>query len=260
MNIVDEIFSRCERSAVALVAGEVEVSFGELGEMVDRASELIGEEGRGRVGLYCPNGIHHVVWSLAVLRAGGVLVPVAGELSVPERENLLRTTALQAILCAGGKQWHEEIGEKRVLALPGMSAEWRSGWERLEAGFDEGELEMLNPALIRFSSGTTGKRKGVVLSHETLLARVKACNQWLGIGPGDRVIWTLPMAHHFAVSIVLYLLHGATTVLEDSHLGADVFRTLKEKRGTVLYGSPFHYALLAGYAEGERVESLRLAV
>ena len=83
-------------------------------------------------------------------------------------------------------------------------------------------LAALNPAFIRFSSGTTGTSKGIVLSHESLLARVTAANRGLGIGPADRVVWILPMAHHFAVSIMLYLLHGATTIIENSHLAEDV--------------------------------------
>src|SRR5262249_16663348 len=66
--------------------------------------------------------------------------------------------------------------------------------------------------------------------------------------------------HHFAVSIILYLLHGATTVIEPSHLGEDIFRALKEKNGTVLYASPFHYALLASYAEAHPVDTVRLAI
>ena len=130
----------------------------------------------------------------------------------------------------------------------------------LSPEFDEAALTALNPALIRFSSGTTGKRKGIILSHETLLARVTAANAGLQIGPGDRVIWMLPMAHHFAVSIILYLLHGATTVLVDSHLGEDVFSALIQNSGTVLYASPFHYGLLASCESAKPVGSLRLAV
>ena len=262
LNIVDKIFSSCDDAAPALIAGDVTMTYGELRHRVDEAAQMLGVHTQKRIGLLCPNGIHHVVWSLAVLRCGGVLVPVAGELSVPERDSLVKTTGIDAVLCAGGKDWHATVSHTRDLPLQSMPATFlsRLGSLSAELPFDEARLIALNPALIRFSSGTTGKRKGVVLSHETLFARVKACNQMLGIGPGDRVIWTLPMAHHFAVSIVLYLLHGATTVLEDSHLGADVYKTLQEKQGTVLYGSPFHYALLAGYAEGKPVPSLRLAV
>jgi long-chain acyl-CoA synthetase len=73
-------------------------------------------------------------------------------------------------------------------------------------------------------------------------------------------LWTLPMAHHFAVSIMLYLIEGATTVLEDSHLAADVLTTARDCAATVFYGSPFHLALLAAEDSGRDWPSLRLAV
>jgi long-chain acyl-CoA synthetase len=118
----------------------------------------------------------------------------------------------------------------------------------------------LNPAFIRFSSGTTGTSKGIVISHESLLARVTAANRGLRIGPEDRVVWILPMAHHFAVSIMLYLLHGATTIIENSHLAEDVLNAGTKHGGTVLYGAPFHHALLATEGSGRAWPTLRLAV
>ena len=261
LNIVDEIFRRADRAVVAIISGDRTLTFGELELLVHQSSAELGTDGAQRVGLLCPNGIHHIVWSLAVLRCGGVLVPVAGELSHPERDQLVQTTALNVVLTAGGKEWHRPAVTSRALDVAEIPAVLHGGLRgSVVANFEEASLAALNPALIRFSSGTTGKRKGVVLSHDALLARVTACNAGLRIGPGDRVIWTLPMAHHFAVSIVLYLLHGATTVLEDSHLAADVYRALTTHGGTVLYGSPFHYALLAGYEEGKPCASLRLAV
>ena len=261
INIADEIFRRCDRTALGIISGKKQLTFGDLESLVQEASAALGRDGAQRVGLLCPNGIHHIVWSLAVLRCGGVLVPVAGELSLPERDQLVQTTALDVVLTAGGKEWHHVAPKICKFDVADIPATLHSGLRgNAVAGFDEKFLNALNPALIRFSSGTTGRRKGVVLSHETLLARVTACNAGLRIGPGDRVIWTLPMAHHFAVSIVLYLLHGATTVLEDSHLAADVYSALTTNGGTVLYGSPFHYALLAAYADGKKCETLRLAV
>lgn len=260
LNIVDEIFRNADPAALALIAGEQRVRYGELKSMMEAAADQLGDRSGQRLGLHCPNGVHHIVWSLAVLRSGGVLVPVAGELSLPERDNVVKTTALHAVLTAGAKEWHDTALPRKELPLGELPAVLHEIPQPAAPTFDEAKLAAVNPALIRFSSGTTGRRKGVVLSHETLLGRVKACNAGLKIGPGDRVIWTLPMAHHFAVSIVLYLLHGATTVLEDSHLAADVHGALTKHGGTVLYGSPFHYALLAGYEPGAPCASLRLAV
>lgn len=259
MNIVEEIFSRCEPHAVALVEGNLSITYAQLKELSDEAASSLRRSSfylpHARVGISIPNGIDHIVWSLAVLMTGGVLVPVPGELTMPEREKLAAVTAVHCIISTEGQPWIGDIGKQEVIGnavIHGMFAH--------QPSFNEDVLNGLNPALIRFSSGTTGRSKGVVLSHETLLARVKACNEGLGIGPSDRVLWILPMAHHFAVSIILYLLHGATTVLAKSHLGEDLLLELKNTRATVLYAAPFHYSLLSARSGGERLPHLRLAV
>jgi acyl-coenzyme A synthetase/AMP-(fatty) acid ligase len=124
----------------------------------------------------------------------------------------------------------------------------------------EDSLAALHPALIRFSSGTTGRSKGVVLSHETLRERVEAANAGLQIGPDDKVLWVLAMSHHFAVSIILYLWHGATILLPKSHLAGDILESAVRHRATVLYAAPFHYELLAGVVGATGWPTLRLAV
>jgi acyl-CoA synthetase (AMP-forming)/AMP-acid ligase II len=209
-----------------------------------------------RVALLCPNGRDYVALALGVLRAGACLVPVAGELAVPERMALLELTAPQLLLAAGPEPWLPVAGEAETIAGIDIS------WCVLMATprFPEDRFAALNPAFIRFSSGTTGASKGVVLSHETLLARVRSANRRLRIGAGDRVLCTLPMAHHFAVSIMLYLLEGAGMVLEDSHLADALLSSAREHGATVFYGTPFHLALLAAEDSGRDWPSLRLAI
>ncbi len=240
MNIVEKIFSNADRRAIAVIHGEREISYGRLLEMVDAARVSIGAASAARVGLSCPNGLEHIVLALAIVRAGKCLVPIADELCPRERDEVIRRTALGAIV--------EADGRVRSIVPPDALA------------FDEGKLAALNPAFIRFSSGTTSRSKGIVISHETLLERVTAANRGLRIGPGDRVVWILPMAHHFAVSIMLYLLRGATTVIVTSHLAEDVLAAARRHGGTVLYGAPFHHALLAAEGSGLPWPTLRLAV
>jgi long-chain acyl-CoA synthetase len=239
MNIVEEIYRRADWNAVALIAGGEQITYGRLFEMTDPSAARIAALPAARVGLDCPNGIGHVVLALAIVRAGKCLVPIASELVERERERVIRETGVGAIV--------NERGEVRPVPVGDLA-------------FDEARLGALNPAFIRFSSGTTGRSKGIVLSHESLLARVTAANRGLRIGPADRVVWILPMAHHFAVSIMLYLLHGATTVIENSHLAEDVLTAGTTHGGTVLYGAPFHHALLAAEGSGRAWPTLRLAV
>lgn len=238
MNLVERIFRDADPGALALVHGDRALTYRDLGALVDARAAEFGRVSAARLGLRCPNGIDYVVLALAIVRAGKCLVPLADELSADERADLVRRTALRAIVGADG-------------SLELVAA---------ESAFDETVLAALNPAFIRFSSGTTARSKGIVLSHETILARVHAANRGLGIGPGDRVVWILPMAHHFAVSIMLYLLQGATTVIVTSHLAEEVLNAGIVHGGTVLYGAPFHHGLLAAEPSGRAWPTLRLAV
>lgn len=132
-----------------------------------------------------------------------------------------------------------------------------SGLMRLRLDSD---IMSIFPPLIRFSSGTTGSSKGVVISHHKLHERICAANQALGIGPSDRIMWILPMAHHFAVSIILYLYHGACTVLDQTHVAETILKECELHDVTVMYAAPYHYSLLTANAKSISLPHLRLAV
>ena len=240
MNIVETIFRNADRHATALLCGDESISYGQLIQRAEAAAKIIAAVPAKRVALDCPNGIAHVVLALAIVRTGKCLVPLASELAPPERARVLRETGVGAVVDA--------TGAVREISLPA------------DLGFDETALDAREPAFIRFSSGTTGTSKGVVISHRTLLERVTAANRGLQISPADRIVWILPMAHHFAVSIMLYLRAGATTVIVNSHLAEDILHAARQHGGTVLYGAPFHHALLSADPSGLSWPTLRLAV
>jgi len=261
MNIFDEIAVRADAGRTAVVAEGARVTFGELlaraSAVADwlRRSPGFDSPGVPRVGLACDNGLDHIVLALGILKAGGCLVPVADELTDAERAEVIERTALRGVVVGARETWRpgESTGPE-----PTTGARWVPLATPPFA--HEEEFSALSPAFIRFSSGTTGRSKGVVLGHRTLRERITAANEVLRIGPDDRVLWMLPMAHHFAVSIVLYLYHGACTVVGGSHLAADVLALAEKEAATVIYGAPFHHALLAADAGGFRWPSLRLAV
>ena len=262
LNIVESIAARAEAGKTAVVADGRRLSFGELlGRAAEVAAWLEASPGFHRaavprVGLACGNGLDYIALALGILKAGGCLVPIAGELTDEERLEVIERTGLHGLLIGPDESWR--AGECSSLREQRCGA----GWIPLdEPPLDcEVEFAALNPAFIRFSSGTTGRSKGVVLSHESLLERITAANQVLQIGPDDRVLWMLPMAHHFAVSIVLYLYFGACTVVGESHLAADVLELAETESATVIYGSPFHHALLAADAGNFQWPQLRLPV
>ena len=260
MNLIEEIARRHDPATLAVVSGDRRVTYGELFQHARQIAALIPSAGRiSRVGLQCPNGVSYIVLSMGILLSGACLVPLAEELTDAERAEIAATTALDFILAADELAWHG--AEEVIVVSESDGTPWKLHRGRPQTpAFPEDGFQALNPAFIRFSSGTTGSSKGVVLSHETLLARITAANEGLRIGPDDRVLWMLPMAHHFAVSIVLYLHFGATTVLEQSSMREDILATAEKHAATVIYGSPFHFAMLSGDTSGFMWPCLRLAV
>ena len=250
-NIAEGIFARADPGSIAVIEGVTATSYRELDEwsaaVAIRLHNVIAGRPAPRIGLQSRDGAAYIALALGILRAGACFVPIAPELAPSERELLASTIGLEFLLTA-----KNETEGKMDFDLVPLSRVAAPAWTDA--------LAALNPAFIRFSSGTTGRSKGVVLSHDSLRERVEAANAGLEIGPGDRVLWVLAMSHHFAVSIILYLWNGATVVLPASHLAGDILESATRHRATVIYAAPFHYELLATDAGQTRWPSLRLAV
>jgi long-chain acyl-CoA synthetase len=121
-------------------------------------------------------------------------------------------------------------------------------------------FDSLSAAFIRFTSGTTGAAKGVVLSHQSIRERIHAANEVLKIDNQDRVLWLLSMSYHFAVSIVSYLSHGAAIILPDNHFASATCDAANRHNATIMYASPAHYTWLTEAIGAQLPASLRLAI
>ena len=92
------------------------------------------------------------------------------------------------------------------------------------------------------------------------MERVQAANEGLQLSSVDRVIWVLPMAYHFVVSIILYIRNGCGIIVCDDFLAENILNKADEYKGTFLYASPMHIRLLASSKKQVRLPSLRRVV
>ena len=246
--LLDETIRR-HPEKIALVEDANAVTYAALGERInDFATSLkgLGLPVGARVGLCFPNGVDYVALTYALWRIGTVVVPVPTECPPEELGEIATTMELSAIL-----------SQKQIVGSePFRPGVFLSRKQLAQPADNHG----LNIAFIRFTSGTTSARKGVVLSHETIRDRVEAANRAFGITADDTVIWCLPMAHHFLITIVLYLKVGATIVLARHVTAKPFLEAVNKWRGTVLYAAPFHFSLLARDNSGMQIETVRLAV
>ncbi len=254
-SVIDEIRAAAARHPAqpALVADQTagrprRVSYAELVDLFDACAKRLSGEGVApgdRCGLQARQGAPFIELALGVLAAGACLVPIPDETRGAALEALVRRARLHHLLREDEAGGFERQSFPQALPVDGAG---------------DAHFRALGPAYLRFTSGTTSRRKGVVLGHAAVLARLAAANRGLAIGPGDRVLWLLPLAHHFVVSILLYLSRGAAVLLPASPLARSALELGQRAGATVLYASPYHHQLLAKDGSELSLPELRLAV
>jgi long-chain acyl-CoA synthetase len=246
--------------APAILDSQENLSYRQLAERIDDAGAQLARSGVGpgtHVGLHVPSGLDYIILTYGVWRCGGCVVPIPVELTAREKQEICREIALDQVIAPGRTASFLEpfrAGGSAPLS-PGSGVFPVTGSEERPAG-----VQAINGALIRFTSGTTGASKGVVLSHETIRDRIHAANEVLHLGPGDRVVWLLSMSYHFAVSIVGYLSFGAAIILPPDPFAQAIIGAARTHRGTVIYGSPAHYAWMAACEPFIPLPDLRLVI
>lgn len=133
-----------------------------------------------------------------------------------------------------------------------------------DIGFKGPELEEDDTAVILYTSGTTGKPKGAMLTHKNLYSNAKDVSDYLHMNENDRVITTLPMFHVFCLTVALNapLMNGATILIDPKFSPKEIFRLAKKYEPTVFAGVPTMYNFLLQYEDGnpEDLKSLRLCI
>ena len=264
MNIFDIIQRETEevRGKIALIEGDVSITYEQLLSSAEMLAEKLKNKGVSRlhrVGLLCDDSIDFVVSSLAILSISAAIVPISPEQTPEEIETVIERIDVDFILAEprlrpGG--YGDRI-ESAGLIQKELIIVKRTVRERPKA-----EYFRTNPAFIRFTSGTTGTSKGVVLSHEAIVERTDAADRGLRITSDDTVLWVLSMSFHFVVTILLFLRRGATIVLCGQRYPNSIIEGVTKHHGTFIYSSPFYYNLLShtDALAGDVLKHIRLAV
>jgi long-chain acyl-CoA synthetase len=244
MNIVQVIRdeTRPHSAKTALVEGDRSITYADLLTRIAALRDLLVARGVGpgqRIALRCRDGIDYVIGALAVLESGAAVVPVADSFLDAEIQDTVRRIDVHGTLLHLGMERSPDDN-----AAPQLNAAFR--WLPRDAGtgYDQ-RCRDIQAAFIRFSSGTTGASKGVVLSHRTIVERTDAANAGLAVSPDDVILWVLGMSHHFVVSILLFLRKAATIIVANDNFPFSVVEAAQQHPITFIYASPVHYYLLA---------------
>ncbi|TDD73273.1 beta-ketoacyl synthase N-terminal-like domain-containing protein, partial [Actinomadura rubrisoli] len=221
----------------------------------DRAAILLG------------NRVETVESYLAIVRAAAIGVPVDPRLTDAELAYLLDDSGARVVIAdasqAGRLRRLPGAADRRIVVVgsavppPGMVAYATLAETDPEVPARD-DLPLDAPAWMLYTSGTTGRPKGVLSTQRSCLWSVAACYAPIpGLSPDDRVLWPLPLFHSLShIACVL----GVTAVGATAHIldgfAADVVRdALREHAITFLAGVPTIYHHLVRAAREERFEA-----
>ena len=217
--------ARSRPSAIALKYGEVRVSYAQLHEQAGRFANVLagcGVRAGDRVAVLAVNGLEYVSAYVACARIGAVCVPINFRLTVPEVAYQLRHSGASMVVTDHGlAATATEAGQGLDMSVLVIGGEFHSLAAEMEAApatYAEHRVDEDGPAVIMYTSGTTGSPKGAVLSHRNLHTGVVAKALHSGIPVHCRT-WLVgtPLFHIAGLMSCLNALYlGGTIVLQAS--------------------------------------------
>ena len=270
---------------LALDDGERKISYAELPSQmlqVTRALLAAGINKGDRVVIWAPNCVDWVLLALGLQAAGAVLVPLNTRMKGAEAADIVARSGARLAFVQGhflGADYQAMLNEHRrrpgadgaagrrasghrTRAWPGFlpppnRCRWTRRWPARSIAADD-----LSDLL--FTSGTTGKSKGVMCAHGPALRAFNEYVRIIGLVPGDRYLIVNPFFHSFGYKAGwLTCLLGGATILPQPVFDADeVFRRVAEERITILPGPPTLYLSMLDHPDLPYMDlsSLRVAV
>jgi long-chain acyl-CoA synthetase len=229
------------------------------------------------VAILLPNSVPWVETSLAIMRAGGVSVPISYEATEPEIAYRLADASCKAIVTTGERG--DLVARLRagapalrtmILTDRGNACADALRYSKLVVtppnSPPRDPATLHEPAYIIYTSGTTGRAKGVLLTVHGMLWITAAC--WApitGLSERDCLLSPLPLFHSYALnlSVLGVLATGASEYIMEKYSTSEAVRLLGTGDFTLFPGVPtmFHYLLQATQHESDlHFPNLRLCI
>jgi long-chain acyl-CoA synthetase len=260
---------------VAIRFGEMAIAYQQLDAQVDQfAAGLIqlGLKHGSRVALLLGNSPQFIIAYYAIARIGAISVPINPLYTPGEIQYMLADAAAEAVVAAAPlapafAMMKPTLPALQHVILVGGGAEGAVEFAQVYAdasNLQDAEVSENDMAVILYTSGTTGKPKGAMLSHRNVCSNAQHAGDFLGMSQEDTVVAVLPMFHVFCMTVCMNapLYRGATLLVMPRFSPVETARAIRDLNASVFVGVPtmYNYLLQHPECQPEDLKSVRLCI
>ncbi len=241
-----------------------------------RGMMSLGIQKGDRVALWAPNVAEWIICQIALAKIGAILVPIDHGAGKEDLAYILEQSGSRSLIMTSGLAGDEYLkilsdmdhssSPEQVIVIDNQSHPGMISWGKLTEKGDETHMKALDerereidasdPVAIMYTSGTTGKPKGVILDHVGLVNKSLFSARRQGLNNHDRLCLFFPLFHMFGNTCITMagLIQGASIIMPcETFEPSKILKAIDTEGCTAIYGSPSMLIALIDHPEFDPV-------
>lgn len=267
LNISNQLYETTEKygNREAIYFEGIRLTYKELNEQVSMLSKglLVNGVNRGdHIGVSLQNSIQLIVIYYAIARIGAVFVPINPGFKENETNHIINQSDVTVLFCDAARHFQKtcsKIKNFKFKISVGFTDPDFVSYEDLLMAVEKDEYIHEQPkedlATIMYTSGTTGKPKGAMLTHRNLLSATIAAGRRMQVTEEDVYIIPSPLFHIFGVTFILRALtSGGKLVLMRKYSVTNTLKLIEQEKVTVHPGVPTMFNLELNFPQIDKYD------
>lgn len=248
MTDILENYAVQQPNTIATLYDGKKLSYRELYQRVDRFAAYLQEQGYEKddvIALYTLNSDLFLIAYLGVQLAGFIVMPINTKLAAPEVDFIFNHSQAKGLI------YDERLAES--LKDVSYSFEHAIGLQEMNNMIEQQNrertivpLEVHDTAVVMYTSGTTGKPKGVMLTHQNIAATAEIWSASMNMSSKDKMFICTPLFHcaglHVFAMPMFY--QGGTVVIEEAFSPTKTLAQIAATEATIFFGVPSMYTII----------------